>query len=148
MKKSHSTYESFIPLKENKGHRRAGSSDAISTLNDGTEIEIPPKIDNDEDDEEEDNDQIENNNDNDMDDVNNTLETDRSNGNDIEVDAVQEDIYGSGANGTNHVDTETEPNQNDDSNHLDSQVSGYRRSIAFCAKKNNFSPTRVFRIRY
>lgn len=116
-------------MKENKSHRRAGSSDAISTVRDGTEVDNPPEnVD--------DADQLENNTADDMNDVDMTQETDRSNGNDIGMeDAAPDDIYESGVNGTSHMDTETEPNQNDDTNNLDSQVSGQ----LLREKRNNFS---------
>lgn len=115
MKKSHSTYESFIPLKENEP-RRAGSSEALSTLRDITE----------DDDQADDGEQTNDRNNNIDDDVNNTQETDYPNGHDIDMDAADENQESADIQ-ENGMDTETEvieSNVEHDDN-LISQVSGY-----------------------
>lgn len=117
MKKSHTTYESFIPLKENNNHRRAGSSDAILRDIKETEDDAEQLVDS-------------------NDDVNNTEETDRSNVDDIEMNAT-DDNQEAGENPQEEVDSphnemdenneETEVNElnidNMDTNNLDRQVS-------------------------
>lgn len=115
VKKSHSTYESFIPLKENEP-RRAGSSEALSTLRDITE----------DDDQADDGEQTNDRNNNIDDDVNNTQETDYPNGHDIDMDAADENQESADIQ-ENGMDTETEvieSNVEHDDN-LISQVSGY-----------------------